>query len=77
LNLAIIPYDDIIPDIDVLTENTILPYSSTFLDVAKVPDFCAFAYQHIIVNIGAFVGEINFVFFSQFLFPFIKNHKNT
>jgi len=63
LNLATIPYDDIISDIDVLTENTIFADSGSFLDMAKMPDFCAFAYQHIIVNIGTFMNKIALLFF--------------
>jgi len=65
LELYEVPDDDIVPDVDILTENAVAADAGAALDVGKMPDFGAFADLDIVVDAGAFMNKIFFLFLEE------------
>lgn len=57
LDFALVANDDIGTDDHVLTDVAVLAYFGAGEDVGKVPDLCAFADAHVVVNDGGGVDE--------------------
>ena len=57
LDAHTVPYPDIVPDIDILSQRTVPADDGTLLNMTKMPNLRSFADAYAIVDISTFVNE--------------------